>query len=1210
MKNKRWASFIALAVVVLTAGCAKQQASAFEKSEAGLRELLSSGRMYQPQGMVSNLVFFLDFDHGGIAYKGGALAHVLEFDNGQLVEGHFGKGYRFEPSVNNLLSFNLSSAEEGTNGFQVEGGARISTESTEKRRAWGKRFLRVVLPNNRAIITVPVEKPVARDYVGRYIASLYVRGAAGSKIGLSMASNPLASTNVHEQKVVLSNVWRRASCFLPVDGKEKEPISIALKIRNIGAEPVEMDLDGLQIEKVDANDAGRTEPARWVPGGTFRDKDVLDVAGHKIPFSSQEGTMALWVKVEPPAAGGSWGQHYLIGVGSTWGKPEWAISTRAFTAGFSASKGYQESIIGNGDHISGALADGKWHHLALTWNEKELAGFLDGKETGRKPIVATSELDGAWLLIGRTPTPPNPPVSAKAVLDDIMIYSRCFTPGEIQNLKDLKEPIGALLPLTLLDGPSRVFFTRNETEAELSFKPVSWNRSGGKVTVAGTMPAERAFIEPYSGMYRVCFKPCRLIPGAYPLTLALDDGSRVVSNTFNIEVAPAPANTNFIIEAWDGGENAQSLGFNARIGYSSADIIGFARKGLFTVLRVDTDRDCYHPMDPDVLDRSRAEVSRIARDVGCYPQVAACLINTELGCWKAPVDKPWFDKWLKKETGLNADTPCVQNNPRYSYKPQSTNGVVPDDDPAYRFHRWWMAHGYGWGEHNAEMRKVMENEGLRTMYCSDRYQSPEAVKKMNLVSDWKYPQTPEGLVAFWSWLRSRAMLADRGLLPTPGNVYWDDGNATMVTNAEGKKVVLCLPPGRLREYLWLTLAEPIWGISFYGLSRRKNEYYDQRCDDVMREFFAVAPAIGSMLKDVPRRQNDVAMLETSSLAAMDAEIYKWFSYWNMKFFSTALARARVDYDWITEEHVSAGWLEKYKFVIVPFGRYLPENIHKALCEFAEAGGQVIADEMLAADVPGVRKLPYRFLKEGGPEGGPPMWKQETKAALDWGAEYHASQDCDVTVSNPMETWLVERVIDNVRYLFIINDKFVPGEIAERFKIKFNVDGESQLIRDEGVAQEVEVSAHFPGDSAVYDILEHKNVRPDRANGKLKWKSPLAPGGAKVYAIYPEEINDIRIVSPKEVALGECVQINISIPLKSGKPAPGRQLLEVEVTDPAGKRLDINQFWPIRNGDGIITFWIPRNAQAGEWRMSLKEWTTGQSFSRTILADPGPSSAGR
>jgi len=84
--------------------------------------------------------------------------------------------------------------------------------------------------------------------------------------------------------------------------------------------------------------------------------------------------------------------------------------------------------------------------------------------------------------------------------------------------------------------------------------------------------------------------------------------------------------------------------------------------------------------------------------------------------------------------------------------------------------------------------------------------------------------------------------------------------------------------------------------------------------------------VGVLVGGLPEEQAKVALLETDGLYFIQAGVTEnWVRHWLTRFAGRVLARQRVAFDWITDDHVYAGWLSRYQMVVVPGAWSLPER---------------------------------------------------------------------------------------------------------------------------------------------------------------------------------------------------------------------------------------------------------------------------------------------
>jgi hypothetical protein len=334
----------------------------------------------------------------------------------------------------------------------------------------------------------------------------------------------------------------------------------------------------------------------------------------------------------------------------------------------------------------------------------------------------------------------------------------------------------------------------------------------------------------------------------------------------------------------------------------------------------------------------------------------------------------------------------------------------------------------------------------------------------------------------------------------------------------------------------------------------------------------------------------VAMLDTDGLYFIQPGIGDdWVRHWLTRNVSRTLARSRVPFDWIGDSHVEAGWLKRYAAVALPGAWALPEKTHQALIAYARAGGKVVADQALRAEIPGVRKLDVPT--QGGPQ------EAIVKEWGAWGEEMRKTHARFATVEPANQVFTYTREAPGLgkdvaaRYLFIINDHREPGPQYDQFRVNLMPADGGGPLRDKGLPTDVTVS--LPAGYALYDVLAHKPIQAELRAGLQVFPIHLEPGAAAVIAAVRQPVARLEATLPATVRAGSEALLNLQVLDAQGKPVQGRQLAEVQVTSPAGPWMGTQRYARITNGQLAIPLRLPLTARAGTWTVSVTEWVSGK-----------------
>ncbi|MEN6547813.1 MAG: LamG-like jellyroll fold domain-containing protein [Armatimonadia bacterium] len=1174
----------------------------------------------------SDVIFYQDFDHGPLTVCGSGWAADLPTSPEGFVPGRFGKAYRMERQRTNLLSPTQASFETPLSGVEAGPEAKLALTSAAAR--FGKQTLSATVAKPGLVWKLSPLPLALKSYNKPnkvFVFSAYLRSDKPARVRLSLTDlgetgdwrakiekdnaaalakdpnakpKPVLETVATPHEMTLSSQWQRVSAVLEIDVRRAEQ-SLVPSLEALDGPAATIIADGLQLEQAALYPLSNTEPTSWIPGGETRGPSWLEIEASETGFDGQAGTISLWVKPLPSECGGTRNVAAMMAVGTGWFAPIWSVSATSWYATDGNKSGYKQGVFHTNLEPK-LLEPGQyegWHHLALTWDDQGAAGFLDGKQIGKCAVVPGVPAPGSLIRLGgsfleRT--------SMTGDLDEVIIYNRRLQDTEIASLASASASAAATMPQTLLRRPARTVFLRSEPEATIPLQTVPYGVKPEQCTVAARIPAVRATASGKptpSKPLPLKLQPWLAEPGTYPLEIQV--GPTRVTDT--IRIFEEPQGREFIIYGWGSDTDLKERNLNAAVGAGTGFLQSQLEQGMFAHTRIDVRDGIPHPWSPETRAKAPAIARRVARQAMAWPHVVACLVNSEVGDPPFPQGQPWFDQWLNQETGLSAIPPYIARDPMHVAPPAEADKlfppVIPDDNPQLKFLSWWRERGQGYWLLGNLLADQMRAAGLKCKYYSDQPEALTQFEKMDMVDYWVYPRSPHGLVARLSQASTMARLVDKPFQAMPGTCYWDDGNGLWVTDTDGKRKVLCLSPDCFRENLWIAAASPCASMGLYGLGERHTGVYDKACDDVMTQTYAQIQPIGTLVGGLPTQQATVALLDTDGLYFTQPGVYDdWARYWTIRTASRTLAKYRVPFDWLTDEHVKAGWLSRYDTIIVPGAWCLPQSTYDALVKAAKSGTKIVTDKIMRAEIPGMVRLNISQQRD-----------LDAAAAeyAAWAQSYQPTRPPFATVAPADKVFLYTRELaaNGSRYLFIVNDNREPGPQYDRWKVELGaVDGPGPL-RDKGLPQEVTVT--IPAGFAVYDVLKHEPVKSVQTANSQTLRVQLDPGAAAVIACLPQPLASLKLTAPSKLTAGTTTDLTVKVLDKQGKPAQGRQMVEVTVTTPGGARYEgVQRYQRVTNGQHTIPLRLPLTAQKGTWKVSVREWTSGLVAETTIDVTAG------
>ena len=176
---------------------------------------------------------------------------------------------------------------------------------------------------------------------------------------------------------------------------------------------------------------GKIIGAKWVQGkiGTaleFNGNGNIVEIPHHADFDLTEYTASAWIKTEPT---GKW--QTVLGKEPVAGNPR---NYGVYVAGDTKLLGVNYTTGGawKTAFSKTVAADGKWHHVAATYDGKKLRAYMDGVIEGETATEIPPDHNTEPVRIGRWGNPRGD--YWEGVLDEVAVFSQALTEDEIQDI--------------------------------------------------------------------------------------------------------------------------------------------------------------------------------------------------------------------------------------------------------------------------------------------------------------------------------------------------------------------------------------------------------------------------------------------------------------------------------------------------------------------------------------------------------------------------------------------------------------------------------------------------------------------------------------------------------------------------------------------------------------------------------------------------------
>ena len=1208
--------------------------------DGAIRDRLDRAREQQEQRhealspLERDLVLLADFERDDAVLLGGGEMQLVRFEASHYRTGKFGRGFYFEKPGHNMLPPARADVETDIGGFKALGGANLAAAVTNT--AFGRKALRVTASAaGDGVETVPVKVTCRkllswREKKWTLLASAYVNGPAGCKLLAEVAFvpkeleiKPRKSDEEEEpperfpdtgkpQEVTLTGGWQRVACTVTSDARLRERQAVfSLRLAQPAAETATLWMDGLQFEQAGYIPHHHNMPTSWRLGGDSAPATSVAIgkAAREV-FPVDRGSIALWTRTPRESNLRNPGSVTWISFGQGW-QPKWCLSTYRFSAGGEGFCNFRQP----------AVTDGEWHHLAMTWDEAKAVVYVDGhpvESFEHKQNLTPEQLETYVLRIGGSVSDGQ---AANSVMDEVAVFRRTLTDAEVQSLATAANPLRAVSAPLALARSTRTVFYRDEQSALLDI-PASAPRDGNLACRADwalgnlAVGQSRLDVRKGAGRCEAPFSPADFACGEYLCRVAVWPGEETpVYTEFPVWIVPALRREVFVFSSlFYGGETSEwrafcrTLGLNCIDGGSNVEALGRDRF-----------RHCWHARYGNGIwsPENRASVREAAR-AGAerwapFPNWRFTFINTETPPWIMPGEderEAWFDAWAEEELGFPIPEKGwrfgTTHNPIQCWFPEDEqpgeNGVYAVPPRTFRFLQWWYNRGCGWWRLNAEIAAAVRESRPDVACWTDPLHYPGQIADLDAGGTWSYQLRPEPLIGDFEAAYAHTRGSGKEFYATLGMNYVKDLTSKVAVPGQKGEKTLAPTADDLIQQAWLAVAYipsdalfywDLLGV-FHGRKNEAGRYAEPDADVRLGEVLKndLLP-LGTMLKGVPNAQRPVALLLPEGTQWMCAGQGGWD--WGTTHFPNAwktwVGGMGIPYDILFDHNIVPGALAKYQAIIFPMAEFVSERVYDELVAAGEVGTRIIVDSYCRQEYPNMTRLDQEYDRRMRDKEKYAEQQETTVGFLAALKEQLLPETPAYAVGAEGPVLTNVRETDGVQYVVVVNDLRRPGPYTEWTG--------NEAFQPYGKAQTATVSIKAPAGSVLYECTRSRRLTPGVEDGRLAATVELPPHAGRVIAVYPREIKAIRIDTQRRYHPGRTAAIRVEILDDSGRTAPGRQVLRVEIRDPEGRLHDESGLYPAVRGRADIPLRPALNEPAGAWSIRIEEQTSGVGASANL-----------
>ncbi len=645
------------------------------------------------------------------------------------------------------------------------------------------------------------------------------------------------------------------------------------------------------------------------------------------------------------------------------------------------------------------------------------------------------------------------------------------------------------------------------------------------------------------------------------------------------------------------------------------------------------------PAFVDVSDAARPEVADFARrmeegslrDMGDHPAFVGLLPNSEHVDGAKPI-RGVTDARYRRETGREIPE-WMQGLKVANFndsKARYPGGLVPEDDPALAYLRWWWSDGNGWPRVNSAMAAVYRPLRARREFVT--FWDP-AVRcfpiwgsggDVDMLNQWVYAN-PEPLAVAGPAEELFAMARGRGqkvAIMTQLMCYRSKIAPASMAVANPPPWVakfpetdfVAIPPDVLQEATWAMLSKPVRSVMFYGYGSIydtgvkkggypfSNEETPARMRSLIRD--VIAP-LGPTLREIPRRAQEVAVLESFTSAALGAPFGRGWSAPPVTF----LQRARLDPQVVYEQDLERGGLDGVKVLYLPQCDFLTKATADRVRAFQAAGGIVVADARCASAVrPDVVVPEQRFPSPPASDYAKDVDEQAKRLAADMtrAATRRAKESMLAAAedlrrklagryepradSSSPELVTFARQFGGTPYLFAINDRRDFGDYV----------GQWGACMERGLPNAGEVSVADPESRirAVYELSRGGKAGFARRDGRVVVPVSFDTNDGRLFAFLDREIAEVRASLSGE-GRGGVIRAKAEVLDARGRRVPGALPVEMRLYAADGFELSGGGWACAKDGVAELDFQTNLDDPPLAYRLVVRDKATGLGDSRSL-----------
>ena len=919
------------------------------------------------------------------------------------------------------------------------------------------------------------------------------------------------------------------------------------------------------------SDKARCEDRFWVVRDTARLKS----------FPRERGTFACWFR--SPKECLDKGPMPGFGYCGFW-QFQWTWRGDSFSAGGTTAK------------VPKFVRSTDWRHFAATWNADRLVLYLDGRPVAEKEKPARIDMESVPRRALRIGAGYDGSPAANVEMDEIAIYRRDLSAADVRDLASAKSGLLSGRTTVVAEHIDFPVFWHGQENAALRTRFHSTDAVACSLTAEldGTRLFERPFkIRRGVTNLDVPIDVKSLKAGSHPWRLRLTAGGRTAwEKDGTLTIRPRRDRNEFKFLSWGGWtpvphDYLEQVGINTlNVDDASAVALREAvENGFFVNVRYENNRRygwASKELEPAAI--REATVRDLGRLGGLHVWTST-LVNSEIYGSAYPqsaTNQPKFLAWAKKELGFAPDfryrNAPIEVNPKTAGglpKGVIRRGSCPQLDTL----RWVMARGMApYRVASATAEAIHGLDPSNDIWSEPSFEG--IVDGLDLLADWHYQYSSVGTLCE---LRDHYGLCrgyGKPYMPTLSGGYCHGYRRPVRIGGKTRKSAdpaanaATESADEVAVKAWLSIAAvPAHALSFFLLDAWSEGEKDGTAEPGTGAAFGrmwrerLMPA-AELLRDLPNERAPVALVRPTECRFTCG--LAWGQVHYLAQLGEALSAMPVPFDVVYDRELEADALKAYRYAILPMARAIYDDHVARLEAAAKAGCRIVTDAYAAKTFSGgvhLEKFDYPY--------HPKDWHTIGERFTDWYRTVLPDLRKDLTARSDGDGTNVFTFVKSsggVRYVTVVND------LRSDRKGFLNGCVTNDWYRPYGAPQRIVTHLNVPKGSAVYEYNAKGRSIVQAKDCSIVADYAAAEG--KVFCVYPKPLEKL-LMDRKDGS------VRIALVDGDGRPAPGRQVVSVDVRDAAGRPCEECGRYVMEGGRVKVPLY-----SEGSLRISVRELTTG------------------